>query len=411
MKTPVYALALVLGLLSAVGPFAIDMYMPALPAIQAGFVTTIDQVQLSLTIFFVALAVGQLVYGPAADMFGRRPPLVVGLLLFIVASIGCATAGSIESLIAWRFLQGIGACAGMIVPRAVVRDLYTGTEAARLMALLILVLSVSPILSPLLGSSVTAFWSWRVIFAVVALLALVALFLTIFVLEETRGPELRAGSNWRSALRGYGVLVRDPVYMGWVLVGGFAMSGFFVYLSNSSFVLMEHFGLTSMQYSLVFGLNAISFIGAAQLTGRLSERYGMARLVAFAAAGFTAVLAVLLALTLMGVDHLGVLMALLFVGYGFMGLAAPTTAVLALDRHGEIAGTASALLGTLQFVTGAVAMAITGFFVDGTALPMVAGIFACALLTLLTTRWVLHQQVLEDGSVPIDPGSVDAGCC
>lgn len=411
MKTPVYALALVLGLLSAVGPFAIDMYMPALPAIQAGFVTTVDQVQLSLTIFFVALALGQLVYGPAADMFGRRPPLVVGLLLFIVASIGCATAGSIESLIAWRFLQGIGACAGMIVPRAVVRDLYTGTEAARLMALLILVLSVSPILSPLLGSSVTAFWSWRVIFAVVALLALLALLLTIFVLEETRGPELRADSNWRSALRGYGVLVRDPVYMGWVLVGGFAMSGFFVYLSNSSFVLMEHFGLTSMQYSLVFGLNAISFIGAAQLTGRLSERYGMARLVAFAAVGFTAALAALLTLTLMGVDRLGVLMALLFVGYGFMGLAAPTTAVLALDRHGAIAGTASALLGTLQFVTGAVAMAITGLFLDGTPRPMVAGIFACALLTLLTTRWVLRQQALEDGVVRIDSGSADAGCC
>lgn len=385
--------ALVLGLLSAIGPFAIDMYLPALPSIGKSLGASVGAVQASLMAFFVALGLGQLVYGPVSDMLGRKTPLYFGLVVFALASIGCALAPDIHSLVVLRFVQGLGACATMVVPRAVVRDMYTGIEAARLTSMLMLVFSVSPILAPLAGSLLIDAFGWRSVFWTVTVIAILSLGLLARGLRETRPPEKRLQSTVRSALAGYGVLLRDRHFLGLVFIGAFGVSSFFAYLANSPFVLIDHYGLTPRQYGLAFAINAASFIGVSQFTARLTARWGLNQVVRFAVTGYGAVMLALLAVHLAGVDRLDVMIVMMLVGFGFLGLVLPSTAVLALDAHGAIAGTASALMGTLQFVTGAAVMAAIGLFVNATARPMVVGIAACAAVT-----WLLARGTLAPGA-------------
>ena len=391
MKTDFLKTALVLGLLSAIGPFAVDMYLPALPSIGQSLGASMSAVQASLMVFFISLGVGQLIYGPLSDMLGRKAPLYFGLVLFAAGSVGCAMAPDIQTLVVLRFVQGLGASAGMVIPRAVVRDLHTGHDAARLMSLLMLVFSVSPILAPLAGSLLIESLGWRSVFWAVTVAAALGLVLLATSLRETRPAADRANSTLRSALQGYGVLLRDRHFLGLVLIGAFSLSSFFAYLANSSFVLIDHYGLSPRQYSIAFGVNAAAFIGTSQFTGKLTGRFGLPPVVKAAATGHAAVMVSLLAVNLLGFDQLPVMLALLFVGFGFFGLVIPTTAVLALDNHGRIAGTASALMGTLQFVVGAVVIATVGLFVDGTARPMVAGIAACAVIAFAMAQVTLGR--------------------
>jgi len=389
MHPQLLKIAFVLGLLSAIGPFAIDMYLPALPTIGKSLGASVGAVQASLMAFFVALGLGQIIYGPLSDMFGRKKPLYFGLVLFALASVGCALAPDIQTLVVLRFVQGLGACATMVVPRAVVRDMYTGADAARLVSMLMLVFSVSPILAPLAGSLLIEWVGWRSVFWAVTAIAVCSLALLALGLPETRPAEQRLQSSVRSALAGYAVLLRDRRYLGLVFIGAFGVSSFFAYLANSPFVLIDHYGLTPRQYGMAFAINAASFIGASQFTATLALRWGLVRVVKFAVSGYATVMVSLLLLYLLGVDRLDVLIVMMLLGFGFLGLVVPTTAVLALDPHGTIAGTASALMGTLQFVTGAVVMATVGFFVDTTAMPMVTGIACCSLLT-----WILARATL-----------------
>ena len=402
MNTRLFGAALILGLLSAIGPFAIDMYLPALPTIREALRTDVDTAQMSLMAFFAAVGIGQLIYGPVSDMVGRKPPIYFGLVLFALGSIGCAMAPDIHTLIAFRFVQGLGACAGMVIPRAIVRDMHTGHDAAQLMSLLMLVFSVSPILAPLTGSLVIRLTSWRGIFWTVAVVAVFGLVLAATALKETRPREARVASNARTALAAYGTLLRDPHYLGLVFICSFGVASFFAYLANSSFVLIDHYGLSPTLYGLAFSVNAVSFIGAAQFTGALGKRYGLPRLVRSAVVGYSLVMVALLLLNLAGIDNLGVMMALLFIGYGFLGLVMPSSAVLALEEHGKIAGTASAFLGTIQFATGACVIGVVGRFLDGTARPMLAGIAACSVIAL-----VLAQRTLRHRPAPVAEASAD----
>jgi DHA1 family bicyclomycin/chloramphenicol resistance-like MFS transporter len=392
MSSSMLRYAVILGLLSVIGPFAIDMYLPALPAIGRDLNASIEATQGSLMAFFISVGLGQLVYGPLADMLGRKLPLYFGLIVFAGASIGCALAPNVETLIAFRFIQGLGACAGMVVPRAVVRDLHTGNDAARLMSLLMLVFSIGPILAPLAGTGVTAIASWRAIFWVMVLAAALGILLVALALPETRPRAQRVESSIGSALAGYWQLLRDRHFIGLVLIGAFGISSFFIYLANSSFVLIQHYGLTPTQYSLAFSVNAISFFGFSQLNGRLGARFGLARVMRVAVTGFALSVVTLALLMASGINGLFVLIAVLFVGNGFLGLVIPTSAVLALDEHGAIAGTASALMGTLQMVTGAVMMALVGLFIDGTPLPMVTGIAACGIIAFTLAQLTLGRR-------------------
>jgi DHA1 family bicyclomycin/chloramphenicol resistance-like MFS transporter len=385
-------LAVALGLITAVGPFAIDMYLPALPSIGANLGAGAHAVQATLMAFFVVFGVCQLFYGPLADIVGRKLPLYGGLALFLAGSIGCALAPDVETLIAFRVVQALGACAGMVIPRAVVRDLHTGHEATRLMSMLMLVMSVSPILAPSIGSFVIAAFGWRGVFWALTLAAAVALALVTFALEETRPSEARRGSSWRGAFRSYGRLLKDLPFIGLTMVGGFGISSFFAYLGSASFVLQDHYGLTPNQFSLCFSLNAASFFGFSQLTGMLTRRFGLPSVIRAASSGFALAMAVTGGLVLAGFDHLPVMIVGLFIGYGFLGLVLPTASVLALDNHGPIAGTASALSGAISMIAGAVIMALGGLFADGTAQPMVATIAVSAILAWGTALVVLRRQ-------------------
>ncbi|MGF6158182.1 DHA1 family bicyclomycin/chloramphenicol resistance-like MFS transporter [Ensifer sp. KUDG1] len=392
MTTSFLRTAIVLGLISAIGPFAIDMYLPALPSIGKDLAAENGVVQLSLLAFFISFAISQLIYGPLSDIWGRKAPLYLGIGLFTVASIGCALSTDIETLIAFRFLQGIGGAAGMVIPRAVVRDMHTGVQAARLMSMLMLVFSISPILAPLAGSAVIGFYGWRGVFYAVTIAAFIGLILLSTQLQETRPKKDRADSSLSSALAAYRLLLSDRNFLTLTFIGGLGISGFLVYLANSPFVLIDHYGLTPTQYSIAFSMNAVSFFAVSQATGWLGERFGLVRVMQIAVSAFALTMVTMFVVMSLGFNQLPVMAAFLFVGYGVLGLVIPTSAVLALEDHGEIAGTASALMGTLHFVTAAVAMIIASLFFDGTALPMAGAIAACALAAFLLTRATIGRS-------------------
>jgi len=392
MSSSYFRNAVVLGLLAAIGPFAIDMYLPALPSISNDLGATTAATQMTLMAFFVAFGACQIVYGPVADMVGRKPPLYFGLSLFAIGGIGCGLAPSVEWLIFFRFVQGIGAAAGMVIPRAIIRDLHTGIEATRLMSLVMLVFSVSPILAPLTGSGLIAVFSWRAVFVAVTIAALLGLVLLALLLPETRPAAARIRTGLGSVLAGYGVLVRDLRFLGLTFIGGLGMSSFFAFLANSSFVYIDHFGLTPTEYSVAFSVNAIGFIGASQFSARLAIRFGIARVVMMAVTLYAAMAVLLFATTLAGVDSLPALMTMLFLAFACLGLVIPSTMVLSLEEHGAIAGMASALGGTLQFLTGSLMIVISSVFFDGTSFPMVATIVACALGAFTLARLTLRGR-------------------
>ncbi|MGI4811899.1 MAG: multidrug effflux MFS transporter [Janthinobacterium lividum] len=384
--------ALVLGLITAVGPFAIDMYLPSMPSMGRTLHASPAAVQMSLTAFFVTLGICQLIYGPLSDIVGRKTPIYGGLVIFVLGSIGCALAPDIHVLIGFRVLQAFGACAGMVIPRAIVRDLHTGHEATRLMSLLMLVVSISPILAPLTGSLVIGAFGWRGVFVVLTLAAVIAFVLTLTQLKETRPPEHRAHSTWRNAFSAYRTLLADPAFTGLSFVGAFGISAFFVFIASASFVLINHYGLSPTQFSYCFALNAASFFGCSQITAKLTARFGLPRVIRVAVAGFAAVMTLLAVLMICGATSLGLMIVLLFIGYGFLGLVLPSTAVLALESHGAVAGAASALMGSIQMVTGAVVMAIAGLYADGAPQPMVIGIAGCAIAAFLVTQLALRRR-------------------
>lgn len=391
--------ALVLGLLSAAGPFAIDMYIPALPAIAEDLAASTAATQMTLMVFFVAFGVCQIVYGPVSDMVGRKPPLYFGLSVFLAGSIGCALAPDIGWLIGFRIVQGIGAASVMVIPRAIIRDMYTGAEATRLMALVMLVISISPILAPLAGALMIGALGWRSVFVLVAVASVAGLFMLAFFQPETRPPADRIRVSIRSLIDGFGLLLRHGRFLGLTFIGGLGFASFFAFIATSSFVYIDHFGLSPIEYGLAFSANAVGFFGASQMAGWLTGRYGMMRVVSAATLGYASFTVILFAVSLAGVDSLAVLMVLLFCAFAFLGLVIPTTLVLALEEHGPIAGMASALGGTLQMLAGAVAIVIVSVFFDGTTMPMVTAIAICGVgayaLARLTLRGDLAAEPAE----------------
>jgi len=383
--------AVVLGLVMAIGPFAIDMYLPALPTIGKSLGTTPDLAAMTLTAFFVSFGLFQIVVGPVSDMVGRKPPLYVGLALFAVASVGCALASDIHSLIGWRILQGISAAAGMVVPGAIVRDMYTGLKAARLMSMLMLVFSVSPILAPSAGSLLIAAADWRAVFWFVAAAAVAALVMLAMLQEETRPHTARRGATIASSLAAFRLLLGHRDFLALTFVGGFALASLFIYLGSSSFVLIDHYGLSPIAYAIAFSANAAGLFGSAQLNGWLGRWFPLRRIVQVAAIGHVAAMLLLFALVALGFDRLEVIVVLLFVGYAFLGQIMPITTVLAMDEHGAIAGAAYSLMSTLRLIVGATAIGISSLFADGTALPMVAGIAAAASMTFLLWQFTYSR--------------------
>jgi len=372
--------ATLLGLLTAVGPFAIDMYLPALPALATSLAISSRDAQISVMAFFASLGAGQLVVGPMTDRWGRRRPMLAGLAAYTVASIGCATAPSLEVLVVMRVVQGLGACACMVTPRAVVRDLYSGAAAARLMSVLLTIYSVSPIAAPLLGSAVARWGGWRGVFFALSIIGACGLMLVALVLPETRVARSGTRPLWRDVRDGYAELLADREFVAVAMLASMSVSTFFVFVANSSFVYTAHFGVSPTRYAALFAVNAIVLVAMSRLTTGIAARLGLRRAILVGSSVQTLAFACVLVLFWLGIDSLAMMVVGLAIGFGINGVIVPSTFVLAMERHATRAGSASALIGTFNFAGGAAVVAMVSAFADGTALPMLAGICTCALI-------------------------------
>ena len=376
------ALSVVLGLVAAVGPFAIDMYLPAMPDIGRDLGASQQAVQWTIVGYFITFGLAQLVYGPWADQAGRKPPLYVGLALFIAGTLVCAMAPGIVWLVVGRMIQGLGGAATMVVLRAVIRDLATGPEATRMMSTIMIVIAISPMLAPLSGAGLMTFGSWRLIFWALLLAAAVSFFLIHYALPETLTAQNRQTFDLSTALRGARALLADRPFMVMTFLAGFAFASFFVFIASASFVYTAYFGLTPTQFSFAFAANAIGFFAASQFAAPLATRLGTLRMIYLATTGFALATFVGFGLGLAGMATLPVTMTALFVGNIFLGVILPTAQVQALEDHGSNAGLASSLGGTMQMVAAGVLVAAAGPFLDGTVVPMQGAIALCGALAL-----------------------------
>ena len=395
MRDPLFRMALILGLLAAVGPFAVDMYLPALPQVARELNTTETGAALTLTAYFVTFGIAQMIYGPMADAVGRKRPLLIGVVIFLVATVAAALAPSIGWLIAARAVQGLGSATLMVVPRAVIRDLATGPAAAKMMAAIMIVISISPMLAPLTGSLVMAWGGWREIFGVLAAAALLSLCLILFVLPETLPAENRRPVRLAPMLSGAKRLLGDRRFMGLTMIGGFGMASFFVFLSTASFVYTRQYGLSPTGFSIAFAINAIGFFTASQFAGPMAARFGMERVIALAITGFAALTLLLTGVVWSGADALPVVVAGLFVANACLGLVIPTAMVMSLDPHPDIAGMASSLGGTIQMLTGGAMIVVTGPFMVNSAATMVPAIALCAGLAWVSAALSLPRLRLR----------------
>jgi DHA1 family bicyclomycin/chloramphenicol resistance-like MFS transporter len=382
--------ALVLGALSAAGPMAIDMYLPALPMIARDLHATQGQAELSMTTFFLGLMLGQPFYGPLSDRFGRKPPLVAGMMLFVLASIACSLATAAPVLIAGRFLQGLGSGSAIAISAATIRDRYTGHEAARLLALRVMVLGLSPILSPVLGAALISVVSWRFIFWSAAAYGLLASALLLLI-PETREEAHRTTTQVAKVLGVWKRLALDRTYVGAVAVVALMQLAFSAYIADSSFVFIKIDHTPPWLYSAIYASNAIGFISLAQITPNLMKRFKAERLIV-AGSALQAVNAVIL-FACAATGHVGVavLMAPLFLFLASFGLVGGPATVTALHNHGPVAGSASSLLSLMQWGSAAVGSGLVAAFANGTARPMTTVMMGAAVLGLLAAQLAFRR--------------------
>lgn len=386
--------SIILGLVAAVGPFAIDMYLPAMPAIGADLGATMQGVQWTIVAYFIAFGLAQMVYGPWADQAGRKPPMYLGLAIFMAGTVLCALAPGIGWLILGRAIQGLGGAANMVVLRAVIRDLATGPAATRMMSTIMIVIAVSPLLAPLSGSALLALGSWRLVFWALLMAAALSFFLIRFALPETLAPENRQPFDAATTRAGIAALLVDRPFLVMTFLAGFSFASFFVFIASASFVYTRQFGLTPTQFSFAFALNAVGFFAASQFSSTLAQRMGTLRMIYTATAGFALSTFAGFGLGLAGLATLPVTMAALFVGNLFLGVILPTAQVQALEDHGSNAGLASSLGGTMQMVAAGILVAAAGPFLDGTVVPMQGAIALCGALALGLSLMIPRQAAV-----------------
>ncbi|AHZ86020.1 Bcr/CflA family multidrug efflux MFS transporter [Bdellovibrio bacteriovorus] len=387
-NTPFALLILLLASLTAFGPLSIDMYLPAFPAIAENLNVPLSSVQMSLASFFIGLATGQIFYGPITDRFGRKKPLYVGLGIYALASLVCAFTKNVEMLILFRFLQALGSCAGVVISRAIVRDLFTHQETARVFSLLMLVMGVAPILAPFFGGYISEFFGWRAIFALMVIISTSCIVMLAIFLPETHQPDQRV--HIKDSLKNYVQIIKDRHFMGYALAGGAAQAGLFAYITGSSFVFINLFEIPAKSFGWVFGSNAIGLIACSQINARLLKRlsYDVILEKIFVVLG---VLGVILAMA--GIFNWGFwgLAIPLFLFIAALGMTFPNATAGAMATQRKAAGSASALLGTLQYGIAALSSAAVSRLHDGTTLPMCAMIGFCGVLALALHRLLVKK--------------------
>jgi DHA1 family bicyclomycin/chloramphenicol resistance-like MFS transporter len=392
---------LVLGTVVAIGPLSIDMYLPALPAMEDDLGTDAAGIQWTLAVFFVGLAAGQLAYGPISDRFGRKRPLLVGLTVYAVASVGCALAPSNATLVAFRLLQAIGGCAGMVLTRAVVRDRFPPQDMARILSMLVLVMGVAPMLAPIAGTLLLSHAGWRAIFLALAGFGALCLALVHPVIAESHPVHRRLPQlSLASAIKGYGHLLRHRKFVGYALAGATAQAGMFTYITASAFVFIEVYGMSPTGYSWLFGLNAAGIIAASQVNGLLLRRLPAQAVLRRALQAYLASAAAMTVSAASGWGGVYGIVMPLWICLASLGFTFPNSIAAAMAPFGDRAGSASARLGTLQFALAGTASYLVGHFYNDSALPMAALMTTCGVSALLLLRFAAHP-----GAPPIGPRS------
>lgn len=379
-------LILLVGALSAFGPLSIDMYLPGLPELRADFGVAASQTQLTLSACLLGPATGQLLAGPMSDAFGRRRPLMLGVGPYAVASLLCAVAPTIQVLIAFRFIQGFAGATGIVIARSVVRDVYSGIAAARFFSLLLLVSGLAPILAPLLGGQLLQVVSWRGIFVTLALIGAALVTATALFLSETHPPERRQPAGARSILRTFRMLAADRTFVGYALSGGLASAALFSYISGSPFLLQEIYDVSPQAFSFIFAMIAAGYVTCGQTNGRLVGRVAPKTLLRFGlfsmACGGIAFLLMVVVGGSGGVGLIGIVPALVVL-VSSLGFILPNSTALALADHPRTAGSASALIGLLQYAVGATAAPLVGIAGEDTAVPMAIVVATAAMAALV----------------------------
>ncbi|MGI8581772.1 MAG: Bcr/CflA family multidrug efflux MFS transporter [Chitinophagaceae bacterium] len=377
-----FFMIVILGMLSAIGPFSIDMYLPGFPAIAADLHTTVARVALSLSSFFIGISVGQLLYGPLLDRYGRKKPLYIGLSVYLLASIGCALATSANALIALRFIQALGGCAGMVAARAMVRDIFPVEENAKIFSMLMLVIGVSPIIAPTLGGYVTAAFGWHYIFIILTIMSVLILVAVHFALPESRKPDLTVSLLPAPIIKSFLSVFKEPQFYTYAFTGAISAAGLYAYISGSPHVFMELYKVTEQQYGWIFAGVALGLITCSQLNSFLLRRFKSEQIIPVALFCQTIAGIVLVLGTAFQVLGLTSTIFFILIFLSCQGFVFPNSSALTMAPFGRNAGTASALMGAIQLAIGALTSGIVSVLTSGTALPMAGVMASCALVSL-----------------------------
>ncbi|MDB5129185.1 multidrug effflux MFS transporter [Mucilaginibacter sp.] len=378
-----FLLIMILGSLTALGPFSIDMYLPGFPDIARSLHTTTENVALSLSSFFIGISAGQLLYGPLLDKYGRKPPLYAGLALYIVASVGCYLSTNIEMLIIMRFIQAIGSCAAGVASITMVRDIFPVKDNAKVFALLILVLGASPMIAPTVGGYVTAAFGWELIFIILAVIAVLITLAVIFFLPESYQADPSYSLRPRPIINGFIAVIKTPQFYTYAISGGVAFSGLFAYISSSPVVFMEVFKVSSKTYGWIFALLSVGFIGSSQVNSFLVKKYKSQKIVNAALIAMVIISALFLVGSMQNILGLVGTIVMIFLVLCCVGITSPNTSALALAPFEKNAGTASSLLGAFQMCIGSVVSVGVSLFNSQSSIPMSAIMLTASSVALL----------------------------
>jgi MFS transporter, DHA1 family, multidrug resistance protein len=382
-----------MGVLQAFAPLSIDMYLPSMPLLEKVFNATTAQIQITLVTFLLGYALGQSLYGPVTDRFGRKPPLYFSLTLFVFSSAACALATSVNMLSFFRLLQAIAACGGAVVSRAMVRDLFPPTELRKIFSMLVLVLGVSPLISPFIGGYLLVWFGWKSVFYTQALLGALTLLAMHFRLDESLAPEHAHPLHLDHIVSSYTHLLRDRTFLGASLVCGFSSAGMFAYIASAPFVFINIYKLPPQQFGWLFAVIAAGMIAASQVNGRMSHKIALWKVLRVAnLVQLLSGIAVLWTAST-GIGGITGLFAPVFAYMCAIGFVFPNGNAIAMMRHGNIAGTASALLGTNQFVIAAATTIALGWIDSSSAMPMAIVIAACGIAASLLNFWTLGARL------------------